>query len=81
MPLLGVGLISSTLSLSVCCLATDTPPTALFLRAYSLERKVTRGPKGDVVPEGQLTPSGNVSQVDVEGGAPIADEKKVEPTA
>ncbi|KZV86039.1 MFS general substrate transporter [Exidia glandulosa HHB12029] len=55
--------------------------STLFLRAYSLERKVTRGPKGDVVPEGQLTPAGNVSQVDVEGGAPITDEKKVEPAA
>lgn len=67
----------SVVSTQLCNVLTAR--AALFLRAYSLERKVTRGPKGDVLPADKIAPSGGPSQTDIEAG-PDA-EKTVEPVA
>ncbi|EJD36911.1 MFS general substrate transporter [Auricularia subglabra TFB-10046 SS5] len=64
--------------LGVGCIA------ALFLRSYSLDRKVTRGAKGDVVPEKELNAaSSRTSATDVEAGPDpeLQQEKKVEAAA
>ncbi|EJD36920.1 MFS general substrate transporter [Auricularia subglabra TFB-10046 SS5] len=64
--------------LGVGCIAV------LFLRSYSLDRKVTRGAKGDVVPEKELNAaSSRTSATDVEAGPDpeLQQEKKAEAAA